>query len=93
MADNRERITVTNVWQSMNVGGSPVLPIGTNLKVQHVGGDDVRVAVSAASPTTDVGERIDTYDFVAVGDGETSAVWVKIEGEQGSALISVQDNT
>lgn len=93
MADNRERITVTNVWQNLNIGGTPVLPIGTNLKIQHVGGADVRVAVSAASPTTNVGERIETYDFDVVGDSETNAVWVKIEGENGTGVISVQDNT
>ena len=91
MSDNLPRIPVGNDWIDLNAASG--LAVGTNLKIQNVSPQSVSVAVSLASPVTDVGEVLAPYEFVAVGSGETSAVWAKTSGTQGGALLSVQDNT
>lgn len=91
MSDNLPRIPVGKDWIDLNAASG--LAAGTNLKIQNVSPQSVSIAVSLASPTTDVGETLTSYEFIAIGNGETSAVWAKTSGMQGGALLSVQDNT
>lgn len=91
MADNLPRIPVGKDWVDLNAVSG--LSVGTNLKIQNVSPQSVSIAVSLASPVTDVGETLIPYEFISIGDGETSAVWAKTSGKQGGSLLSVQDNT
>ena len=91
MADNLLRIDIGKDWVDLNSQSG--LAVGTNLKIQNVATVMIDIAVSLATPTTDVGEITVPYEFIAAGDGETSAVWAKTSGMQGGGKLSVQDNT
>jgi hypothetical protein len=92
MADNVLRIKLNNTWQDLNTLSG--IAAGTATKVQRIGGDDVDIAISAAIPTTDVGERLQSgSDWYAVAASE-SAVWAKCANgaSLASATVSFQEN-
>ena len=78
------RITVTNTWLELD------LKVAT---VQVTSGDDIRVAISEAEPTGDVGDRLIQLQFWS-GDANSYSIWVRTElgGSTQKAIISVQDN-
>lgn len=90
MADNLPRISITPDWQSVNALTS--ISVGVALKIQHIGGVDVDLALAATIPTSDIGERIENNQFFFVPAGE-NALWAKTAAKSGGAVLSVQDNT
>lgn len=91
MADNLARIPIGKEWIDLNDASG--LAVGTALKIQHVGGSRVDIAVSASAPTSEIGEVLVPWSFYGVNVGETNAVWAKIHPKSGGARLSVQDNT
>lgn len=92
MPDNVLRIKLNSAWQNLNVQSG--IMAGTATKVQRIGGDDVDIAISAAIPTTDVGERLQSgNDWYSVAASE-SAVWARCANgaSLASATVSFQEN-
>jgi len=91
MADNLPRVEITDAWLDLNVETG--LAVGTNLKIENVSPGAVDIAVFTGTPIGDVGESLEMFQFVAVGDGETGSVWAKTSAKGGESKLSVQDNS